>query len=150
MLRRDFSLWSFWFRVQMLFHRATAINSLTGAALPALFFEVFVCFSSFICRNIALSVFHCRINIQEFDSLSAFMCMNLSFSSVITLFAEVPPLSSNSFSSPKHWSSFFLSQNATGWAAKLFSFLDMSTDLFVSLCLFVTLRRKPKQVTCAV
>ena len=51
---------------------------------------------------------------------------------------------SNSPPSPEHWFAFLIPQNTAGWSTKLFPFLDMSTNFFISPCLFVTLQRKQK------
>ena len=51
---------------------------------------------------------------------------------------------SNPPPSPEHWFSFLTPQDAAGWSTKLFPFLDMSTNFFISFCLFVTLQRKQK------
>ena len=51
---------------------------------------------------------------------------------------------SNSPRSPEHRLSFLIPQNTAGWSTKLFPFLNMSTNFFISPSLFVTLQRKQK------
>lgn len=48
-------------------------------------------------------------------------------------------VSSNPPPSPEHRFSFLIPQNTAGWSTKLFPFLDMSTNFFISPRLFVTL-----------
>ena len=55
---------------------------------------------------------------------------------------------SNSPSSPEHRLSFLIPQNTAGWSTKLFPFLDMSTNFFISPCLFVTLKGNKKCDEC--
>ena len=50
-------------------------------------------------------------------------------------------VSSNPPPSPEHRFSFLIPQDTAGWSTKLFPFLDMSTNFFISFCLFVTLQR---------